>query len=131
MANEERSSSEDLVESRHHETAIAETTPLLSTANDEIHNPRRIREQGSTWVSKHLFATDKSVTVARLVLLCLIPLINFGLALNTTTSFDIFHHIVCLVWYLVHDPNNVPSGLEDPRCEAPEVKSWFSSMIMI
>lgn len=110
------------------EDPAIETTPLLDGGEAASIGPSSSRWR---WVPKITFGVGTSPKTGRIILLCLIPFIQFGPSLNVTTAIDVIRDIVCKLWFQLHDPDNVPMDTKDPRCDAPGVNSWFSSIILI
>lgn len=112
---------------------IAETTPLLNSLSDSQNGPEQSGQKTSRFRGFPIgaFGHGTSPEGARYVLLFLVPVVLFGVTLASTTSFDIFRLLACMGFYTINDPGHVPGDLEDPRCKAPGVNSWYSGLVII
>jgi len=119
---------------------LRESSPSTASISEYPKKPwhSHLRGLWTTFVSSNpsvsVNAPTKPHRRSRLAVLAIIPILHFSTSLPITTSIDIMRSIVCILWYTMNDPDNIPDieGIgDDGRCEAPGVNAGFSTVILM
>lgn len=111
------------------EDSLDEEMDAMIAEDEAIRNPPG--QRGQQRYSKFDISSGLSLSTGRIVILAVNFLVSLGLAMSSTTGLDMQKKLVCTNWYAIYAPDSImPLDETDPLCQAPEVKTWFSSLLV-
>jgi hypothetical protein len=114
----------------HLEDSLDDEIDALIAAEDEQgRRPSSYREPKR--YSKFDISSRISLPTGRIIILSINFLVSLGIAISSTTGLDMQKKLVCTNWYAIYQPEStIPLDETDPLCQAPEVKQWFSGLLV-